>query len=129
MAITKTTAEAPCPLFTGRGLEQRGYTIKSPYKTYLTTEPSNISSERCLVTVFNYDLAEYVKNQTADVRGFGVYCETGAETDAITDGKHIYAVDFYLKVSEDYNLGPGEQHNCDVRAGSMRIETQIVFQV
>jgi len=122
MAITKTSARVACPLFAGRGLLKGGFTMALPYKTFLSCEPSNIASERSLVTVFNYDLAEYVYDKAADVYAFGIYAETGAYTDAITDAKHIYAFKCFLKVSEDYSLGSGERHNADVRAASVVIE-------
>jgi len=122
MAITKTSSRSPCPLFAGRGLVKPGFTMALPYKTYLSCEPSNISAERSLLTVFNYDLAEYVKNQGADIYAFGIYAETGAETDAITTAKHIYAFKCFLKVTEDYSLGSGQRHNADVRAASIVIE-------
>jgi len=97
MAITKATARAPCPLFTGRGFDKGGFTMLLPYKTYLTCHPDNIAAERSMLTVFNYDLAEYVYNKAADGYGFGVYIETGAYTDAITDAKHMYACKLFIK--------------------------------
>lgn len=126
MAITDTTAEAPCPIFAGRGISTRGFTLAMPYKTYLTCTPDNIAAERSMLTVFNYDLAEYCYNSGAasglDGYAFGIYAETGAYTDAITDGKHMYAFKCFLKVTEDYSLGAGERQNCDVRAASIVIE-------
>ena len=80
MAITKTSAQAPCPLFAGRGLKYQGFTMELPYKTYFTCQPENIASEKGMISIFNYDLAEYVKNQAADGYAFGVYVETGTET-------------------------------------------------
>lgn len=122
MTISKTFARAPCPLFAGRGLKYEGFTMELPYKTYLTAHPTNIAAERSFLTVFNYDMAEYVYNNAADAYGFGVYIETGGFTDAITDGKHMYAAKFFLKLSEDYSLGSGERHNCDVRGIAVGVE-------
>jgi len=45
MAITDTTAEAPCPIFAGRGISTRGFTLALPEKGYLSCTPDNIDSE------------------------------------------------------------------------------------
>ena len=58
MAITKATTRSACPLFSGRGLDQRGFTIKMPQKEYLSCDPVNMDQEKGILGIYNYDLAE-----------------------------------------------------------------------
>jgi len=122
MAITEATAEAPCPIFAGRGIDKRGFTLAMPKKTYLSCSPDNINDENFCLGVYNFDLAERVKNEVKDTIAFGVWVETGAETDQVTTHKHMHAVDFYMKVTEDYVGDAGSERNCDVRCARIRIE-------
>jgi len=123
MAIYAAATKAPCPLFSGRGLDQTGFTIKMREKTYLSCDPINIAQEKDCVAVYNYDLAEAVYNESEDRAVFGVYVETGAYTDQITSAKHMYAFDFFFKLSEDYQVAAGGERNADVRCGRIQIET------
>jgi len=136
MAITETSAQAPCPIFAGRGVEYSGFTIKTPQYGYLSCTPkygylsctpNNIASERIIIGVYNYDLARasYDQSTTADRRAFGVWCETGSYVSSITDAKHLVAMSVNMKMTADYSgKGGGEQHNADVRAMNIGIETE-----
>lgn len=122
MAITETTAEAPCPIFAGRGISTRGFTLALPKKGYLSCTPDNIDSENYILGVYNYDLATRVKDDTDDAIAFGVWVETGSDTDAVTTAKHMHAVDFSMKVTEDYVFDAGSERNADIRCARVRIE-------
>jgi len=130
MAIVSAAAEAPCPIFAGRGVDKRGFTIAMPFKSYLSCELANIegasgnNAQDLILGVYNYDLAERVKDEGADTIGFGVFCETGGETDAVTTHKHMHCVDFHMIVSEDYVGDAGSERNCDVRCARVRIQTE-----
>jgi len=122
MAITDTTAEAPCPIFAGRGISTRGFTLALPEKGYLSCTPDNIDSENYVLGVYNYDLATRVKNDSADTIAFGVWVETGSDTDAVATAKHMHAVDFSMKVTEAYTFDAGSERNADIRCARVRIE-------
>lgn len=125
MPIVEPATRGLCPMFAGRGLSSYGFTMELPEKAYLSCAPANIDQEKDILCVYCYDLAEAVYNEAQDRAAFGVYVETGGYTDQITDGKHMYAMDVFLKLSEDYSgLGGGEQHNADVRA--MRVQCELV---
>jgi len=102
MAIAKPISRAPCPIFAGRGLEKNGFTLALNKKTYLTSDQTNIDSERGLLSVFNYDLAEAVYNDADDRVGFLVYIKAGAYANTIVTAKTMHALDVLMECDYEY---------------------------
>jgi len=122
-AITKATAEAPCPLFTGRGLEQRGFTIKMPQKEYLSCVAENMAQEKAILGIYNYDLADRAYNDSTDVIAFQIYTYLGANAANVTTGRNVHAFDVWVQVDYDYSVATNLR-NADVRAARLQASAQ-----
>lgn len=117
--IAQAVVQAPCPMFSGRALDNRGFIFKGKESAFLTSTQTNIDSEKGMLSVFGYSVAKGAYDSSADRSLFLVYAVAGSYAASITTGRILHGLDVLMQMDYDYAVTTNKR-NASIRGARIQ---------